>query len=54
VVTAPDADLVARVLDDTRSYKNWENARRLSGDPAYRLVTKSRWLRNGFAVFERA
>lgn len=42
------------LLDDTRSYKNWDNARRLSGDPAYRLVTKSRWLRNGFAVFERA
>lgn len=42
------------LLDDTRSYKNWDNARRLSGDPAYRLVTKSRWLRNGYAVFERA
>jgi hypothetical protein len=41
------------LLDDTRSYKNWDNERRLLDDPAYMLVTKSRWLRNGFAVFER-
>lgn len=41
------------LLDDIRSFKNWENYRRLRDDPAYRLVTKSRWLRNGFAVFER-
>lgn len=41
------------LLDDTRSFKNWENARRLESDPSYRLVRKSRWTRNGFAVFER-
>lgn len=42
------------LLDDTRSFKNWENFERLSADPAYRLVTKSRWTRNGFAVFTRS
>lgn len=42
------------LLDDIRSFKNWENYHRLRRDPAYRLVKKSRWLRNGFAVFERA
>lgn len=42
------------LLDDTRTFKNWENARRLGADPAYELVVKSRWTRNGFAVFERA
>ncbi len=41
------------LLDDIRSFKNWENYHRLRADPAYRLVKKSRWLRNGFAVFER-
>jgi len=41
------------VLDDTRTFKNWRNARRLEADPTYRLVRKSRWTRNGFAVFER-
>ena len=41
------------LLDDTRSFKNWENLERLSADPGYRLVTKSRWTRNGFAVFEK-
>lgn len=41
------------LLDDTRSFKNWDNLRRLEADPAYRLVTRSRWLRNGFAIFER-
>jgi hypothetical protein len=40
------------MLDDTRSYKNWDNARRLAADPAYRLVSKGRWTRNGYAVFE--
>lgn len=40
-------------LDDTRSFKNLENARRLGADPAYRCVAKSFWRRNGFAVFER-
>lgn len=42
------------LLDDIRSFKNWENYHRLREDPSYRLVKKSRWLRNGFAVFERA
>jgi hypothetical protein len=41
------------MLDDTRSYKNWHNCRRLSADAGYRLVKRSRWLRNGFAIFER-
>lgn len=41
------------LLDDTRTFKNWENTRRLEADPAYRLVRKNRWTRNGFAVFER-
>ncbi len=41
------------LLDDTRSYKTLENHRRLLADPAYRLVEKSFWLRNGFSVFER-
>ena len=42
------------LLDDTRTFKNWRNAERLEADAAYRLVTKSRFTRNGFAVFERA
>lgn len=42
------------LLDDIRSFKNWETYRRLKDDPAYRLVARSRWTRNGFAVFERA
>lgn len=41
------------LLDDTRSYKNHDNHRRLARDAAYRLLDSSRWLRNGFAVFER-
>lgn len=41
------------LLDDTRTFKNWDNARRLESDPAYRLVRKGR-RRNGFAIFERA
>ena len=41
------------MLDDTRSYKNWDNLARLEKDPAYRRVRKSRWTRNGWAVFER-
>jgi hypothetical protein len=42
------------LLDDVRTFKNWENARQLAADPAYRLIRKSRWTRNGFAIFERA
>jgi hypothetical protein len=41
------------LLDDTRTFKNLDNAARLAADPAYRLVKKSNWLRNGFAIFER-
>ena len=41
------------LLDDTRSYKNWANQRRLRADPAYRRVAWSFWTRNGWAVFER-
>lgn len=41
------------LLDDTRSFKNWENCARLRADPAYRLVKRGRFLRNGFAIFER-
>lgn len=42
------------ILDDTRTFKNYGNCRRLERDPAYRLLARSRWTRNGFAVFERA
>jgi len=42
------------LLDDTESYKNWDNYRRLKRDTSYRLVARGRWTRNGFAVFERA
>ena len=41
------------MLDDTRSYKNWRNQKQLEADPAYRAVKKSRWTRNGWAVFEK-
>jgi hypothetical protein len=41
------------LLDDVRSFKNYDNWRRLRSDPAYRLLVQSYWLRNGFAIFER-
>lgn len=41
------------LLDDIRTFKNHDNHARLAKDPAYRLVARSRWLRNGFAIFER-
>lgn len=41
------------LLDDIRTYKNGDNYRRLLRDPAYALIDSSRWLRNGFAIFER-
>jgi hypothetical protein len=41
------------LLDDIRTYKNYDNHRRLSSDPGYRLLAKGR-VRNGFAVFERS
>ena len=40
------------MLDDTRSFKNLDNLARLAADPSYRLVKKSRWTRNGWAIFE--
>jgi hypothetical protein len=41
------------LLDDTETFKNWENSRRLRADPEYRLVYADPQTRNGFAVFER-
>ncbi len=41
------------LLDDTETFKNWANARRLREDPGYELVEADPGLRNGFAVFER-
>lgn len=41
------------LLDDTETFKNWENSRRLQTDPSYRLIRSDPKSRNGFAVFER-
>ena len=41
------------ILDDIKTYKNYDNYRRLRGDSGYRLLSRSWWLRNGFAVFTR-
>lgn len=41
------------LLDDTMTFKNWENARRLEADPCYRPIRADSSRRNGFAVFER-
>lgn len=41
------------LLDDTRTFKNWSNDRRLRADPAYRRIASSRWRRNGWSAFER-
>jgi hypothetical protein len=41
------------LLDDTETFKNWANARRLGADPSYRLLRADSSVRNGFAVFER-
>ncbi len=40
-------------LDDILTFKNYENYRRLKSDRSYELLKKSRWLRNGYAVFKR-
>lgn len=40
------------LLDDTQTFKNWDNALRLEADPAYRLIRSDPATRNGFAVFE--
>ena len=41
------------LLDDTETFKNWTNARRLRDDSRYRLLASDSEARNGFAVFER-
>jgi hypothetical protein len=41
------------LLDDTQTFKNWENSRRLQADTSYRVVCADPKARNGFAVFER-
>jgi hypothetical protein len=41
------------LLDDTETFKNWENSRRLQADARYRLICADPKTRNGFAVFER-
>lgn len=41
------------LLDDTETFKNWENSRRLQADPDYKLIHADPETRNGFAVFER-
>jgi hypothetical protein len=41
------------LLDDTETFKNWENSRRLQADASYRIVCADPETRNGFAVFER-
>jgi hypothetical protein len=41
------------LLDDTETFKNFDNSRRLEADPAYRLVRADPTSRNGFAVYER-
>ena len=40
------------LLDDTETFKNWENSRRLQADSEYRLIYADPETRNGFAVFE--
>lgn len=40
------------LLDDIRTFKNYDNDRALSRDPQYRLVARGRRPRNGFAVYE--
>lgn len=42
------------LLDDILTFKNYENYLRLKSDRSYKLLEKSRWLRNGYAVFKRA
>lgn len=41
------------LLDDIRTYKNYDNDRRLHDDPRYRPLARSRRPRNGFAVYAR-
>lgn len=41
------------LLDDILTLKNHENYLRLKDDSSYELLEKSRWLRNGYAVFKK-
>lgn len=41
------------LLDDIRTYKNYDNDRRLRDDPLYRPLVRARRPRDGFAVFKR-
>jgi hypothetical protein len=41
------------LLDDTRTFKNYENRRRLIADSDYELVADDPSCRNGFSVFAR-
>jgi hypothetical protein len=41
------------LLDDTETFKNWENSRRLQADSNYRVICADAETRNGYAVFER-
>jgi len=41
------------LLDDTETFKNWDNTRRLEADPSYRVLYRDPSTRNGYAVFER-
>ncbi len=41
------------LIDHILTFKNYENYLRLKSDSSYELLEKSRWLRNGYAVFKR-
>lgn len=41
------------LLDDICTFKNYDNFRSLSSDPAYRVIEASTSPRNGYAIFER-
>lgn len=41
------------LLDDTRAFKNYYNFKRLSADPAYKLIKENQSLRNGYAIFKK-
>jgi len=41
------------LMDDTRTFKNWNNFERLRKDTEYRLHSESSRTRHGYAVFER-
>jgi len=40
-------------IDDTETFEDREDSRRLQADPEYRLIRAELHVRNGFAVFER-